>query len=116
MGATCSTESSGCETQAGSCGTPSGSTIRCPGCGQTSCPDPVGCGTAMWVCSFFQAMKAVQVDMLKAKIQKAWGPMMDKGADAALESMGVMWQSIMAQAKAKEDFRTKLQKLWQEGK
>jgi len=70
----------------------------------------------MWVCSFFQAMKAAQVDILKAKIQKAWGPMMEKAADAALESMGVMWQSILAQSKAKEDFRTKLQKLWQEGK
>ena len=92
------------------------SEIRCPGCGQVSCTDPVSCGTAMWTCSFFQAMKAVQVDILKAKIQKAWGPMMDKAADAALDSMGVMWQSIMAQAKAKEDFRTKLQKLWQEGK
>ena len=116
MGATCSTESSGCETQAGSCGTPAGSTIRCPGCGQASCSDPVSCGTAMWVSSFFQAMKAVQVDILKAKIQKAWGPMMEKAGDAALESMGVMWQSMQAQAKAKEDFRTKLQKVWQEGK
>jgi hypothetical protein len=70
----------------------------------------------MWMGSFFQAMKAVQVDILKAKIQKAWGPMMEKAGDAALESMGVMWQSMLAQAKAKEDFRTKLQKVWQEGR
>ena len=69
----------------------------------------------MWVGAFFQAMKQAQVDILKAKIQKAWGPMMDKAADAALESMGAMWQSILAQAKAKEEFRSKLQKLWQEG-
>lgn len=70
----------------------------------------------MWACSFFQAMKEVQVDLLKAKIQKAWGPMMDKAADAAVESMGACWQGIMAQAKAKEDFRTKLRNLWQQGK
>ena len=113
MGTECKTGQSGpCESSSSG---PS-SEVRCPGCGQTSCADPVSCGTAMWACSFFQAMKAVQVDILKAKIQKAWGPMMDKAADAALDSMGVMWQSIMAQAKAKEDFRTKLQKLWQEGK
>lgn len=113
MGTECKTGQSGsCESSSSG----SSSEIRCPGCGQTSCTDPVSCGTAMWTCSFFQAMKAVQVDILKAKIQKAWGPMMDKAADAALDSMGVMWQSIMAQAKAKEDFRTKLQRLWQEGK
>ncbi len=105
-------QGSSCESSSGG----SSMEIKCPGCGQASCSDPVSCGTAMWTCSFFQAMKAAQVDILKAKIQKAWGPMMDKAADAALDSMGVMWQSIMAQAKAKDDFRAKLQKLWQEGK
>lgn len=102
MDATCSTESSACGS-------------KCP-CGTECGGDPVACATAMWMGSFFQAMKAVQVDILKAKIQKAWGPMMEKAGDAALESMGVMWQSMQAQAKAKEDFRTKLQKVWQEGK
>lgn len=113
MGTECKTgPGSSCESSVGG---PSPE-IRYPGCGQAACVDPVSCGTAMWTCSFFQAMKAVQVDILKAKIQKAWGPMMEKAADAALESMGVMWQSVMARAKATEDFRAKLQKLWQEGK
>ena len=115
MGSECGTS---CETQTGSCGTSSGrgSAPRCPGCGESSCADPVSCGTAMWTCAFFEAMKAAQVEILKSKIQKAWGPMMEKAADAALESMGVMWQSIMAQSKAKEAFRTKLQQLWQKDK
>jgi hypothetical protein len=70
----------------------------------------------MWTQAFRQAMVEVQVDILKPKIQKVWGPMMDKAADAALEAMGACWQSSLAQAKAKQDFRSKLQKLWQEGK
>ncbi|MBI3291978.1 MAG: hypothetical protein HYZ73_04125 [Elusimicrobia bacterium] len=69
----------------------------------------------MWGQSFFQAMKAAQVEILKAKIQKAWGPKMDKAADAVLEAMGVKWQSMLAQAKAKADLVDKLQGLWQEG-
>ena len=116
MGSECGTS---CETQAGSCGTPAGrggSSVRCPGCGEACCADPVSCGAAMWACSFFEAMKAAQVEVLKAKIQKAWGPMMDKAADAALESMGVMWQSMLAQSKAKETFQEKLRNLWQQGK
>ena len=117
MGSTCQTSG---ESEAGSCcGTGAargGSSIRCPGCGEASCSDPVACGASMWTCSFFAAMKAAQVEVLKTKIQKAWGPMMDKAADAALESMGSVWQSILAQTKAKEEFRAKLHKLWQEGK
>lgn len=87
----------------------------CP-CGQCPCQDPVGCGTKLWAAAFFKAMNEVQVDILKAKIQKAWGPMMDKAADAALETAGTAWQASLAQAKAKEDFRDKLEKLWQSGK
>jgi len=69
----------------------------------------------MWGASFFQAMKSAQVDILKEKIRKAWGAKMDKAADAVLESMGVHWQSMLAQAKAKDELRQRLQGLWQEG-
>lgn len=84
-------------------------------CGQSPCQDPVACGAKMWVGAFFQAMNAVQVDILKAKIQKVWGPTMDKAADAALETVGTVWQSSLASARAKEGFREKLGKLWQSG-
>jgi len=69
----------------------------------------------MWSCSFFRAMKEAQVDVLKAKIQKAWGAKMEKAADAILEAMGVQWQSMLAQAGAKANLRERLQGLWQEG-
>lgn len=86
---------------------------ECRVCGADCGGDPIACSMAMWACSFFQAMKAAQVEILKGKIQKAWGPKMEKAADAVLDAMGVKWQSMLAQAKAKEDFRAKLQSLWQ---
>jgi len=61
-------------------------------------------------------MKAAQVDLLKAKIQKAWGAKMDKAADAVIEAMGVQWQSMLAQAGAKAQLQQRLQGLWQEGR
>ena len=116
MGSACGTSGS-CEseerTPSGSCGT-SGS--GCP-CGTPGCSgDPIDCATGMWSCSFFRAMKEAQVDALKAKIQKAWGAKMDKAADAVLEAMGVKWQSVLAEAQAKTQLRTKLGALWQEGR
>ena len=109
----CETTSGSCETSAQtSCG-PSGS--ACP-CGSTSCGgDPINCMMGMWGGSFFQALKAAQTDILKAKIQKAWGPKMDKAADAVLEAMGIKLQSMMAASNAKADLRSKLQHLWNEG-
>ena len=110
--------SSQCETSAGSCETESEccpSKSACP-CGTPGCSgDPMDCATGMWSCAFFQAMKAVQVDLLKAKIQKAWGAKMDKAADAVLEAMGVQWQAMLAQTKAKAQLRARLSELWQEG-
>jgi hypothetical protein len=70
----------------------------------------------MWSCSFFEAMKEAQVDLLKAKIQKAWGAKMEKAADAVLEAMGVKWQSMLADAQAKVQLKAKLGSLWQEGR
>ena len=107
-----------CETGAGSCATSSceSSSGECCKACNTACEgDPIACASAMWGGSFFQAMKAAQVEVLKAKIQKAWGAKMDKAADAVVESMGVHWQSMLAQASAKSQLREKLSGLWKEG-
>ena len=104
-----------CETGAASESECRTSNKGCP-CGTSGCSgDPMDCATGMWASSFFQAMKEAQVELLKAKIQKAWGQKMDKAADAVIEAMGVQWQSMLAQAKAKADFRQRLAGLWQEG-
>ena len=61
-------------------------------------------------------MKELHVDILKAKMQKAWGSKMEKAADIVLEAMEVKWKTMMQETKAKTDFRSKLSALWQEGK
>ena len=105
-----------CDTETGSCTTSSGPATQCQACGTQCGGDPVACAMAMWCTAFCQAMKEVHVDLLKEKIKKAWGAKMDKAADAVVEARGVKWQSMLAEAKAKEEIRTKLQKLWHEGK
>ena len=114
MGVECSSDRGSCETQAsgGGCEAPGGN--RCP-CGTACGGDPIECGMGMWTGAFFQAMKDAQVDLLKAKIQKAWGAKMDKAADAILEAMGTQWQTMLAQAQAKADVRERLRRIWQEG-
>jgi hypothetical protein len=82
-------------------------------CHEDSCP--LECGVNMWRESFFEAMKQAQVEILKAKMLKAWGPMMDQAADALLVSMDTCWQSKIAEIKAAEahhSFEEKLKSLW----
>ena len=111
MSSTCET-SGACETEASEC---QSSESRC-GCGSQRCGgDPIECATYLWTGSFFAAMKQAQVEVLKAKIQKAWGAKMDKAADAVLEAMGVQWQSMLAQGQAKADLKSRLHSLWTEG-
>ncbi|MBI2093845.1 MAG: hypothetical protein HYT88_03900 [Candidatus Omnitrophica bacterium] len=70
----------------------------------------------MWSCSFFEAMKQAQVEVLKAKIQKAWGAKMEKAADSVIEAMGAQWQSLLAQENAKAQLKEKLAALWKEAR
>ncbi|MBI4004115.1 MAG: hypothetical protein HY353_03755 [Candidatus Omnitrophica bacterium] len=89
---------------------------KCP-CGTSGCSgDPMDCAIGMWTCSFFEAMKQAQVELLKPKIQKAWGSKMDKAAEAVLEAMGVQWQSMVAQGQAKAELKEKLAALWKESR
>jgi hypothetical protein len=66
---------------------------------------PVDAMVDGWKCSFGQAMKEAQVDILKEKIKKNWGPMLDKQADAVITAMGSHFQTIIARAKAQCDLK-----------
>ena len=116
-------ESMGNDCSSGSCETRSSETSGCDSsrdcckaCNTACGGDPIQCASAMWSSAFCTAMHEVQVELLKAKIHKAWGPKMDKAADAVVESMGTQWQSMLAQSKAKCDFKSKLRALWSEQK
>gem|GEM_PF-6486394 len=40
------------------------------------------------------------------------GPMMDKAADAVIDSMGKTWQSMLQQAGTEQELREKIAKIW----
>jgi hypothetical protein len=113
----CSTTTGSCETKGGDTGASSSTscaTEKCHACGGHCGGDPATCATNMWACAFFTAMKQAHVDILKAKIQKAWGPKLEKSADAVLASMEVKWMSMLSEAQAKEDLKAKLKKIMSE--
>ena len=89
-----------------------------PSC-ESGCECPVEAAADRWKDSFCQAMTAAQVDILKAKILKNHGPMLEQAADAFLEAAMACWQSQIAEVKkhqAGEAFKGKLVELWMQKK
>ncbi len=107
-----------CDTQKGTCSTETHTSQSSECCAvQKSiqeAPCPVENSVDMWNASFFQAMKQAQVEILKEKINKNWGPIMDKEGDAIVEAMGTHWGSILAQAKAKCDLKENFKGIFEE--
>ena len=75
---------------------------------------PVEKAAELWSASFFAAFREVQRDLLKERIRKAWGAKLEKEADATVQVMGVYWQSVLAQAKAKQDFQAALKRSYEQ--
>jgi hypothetical protein len=72
---------------------------------------PVDKSIEIWSQSFFQAMKGAQVDILKEKIRKNWGPVLDQQADAVLAAMGTHWHAMLAQGKAQAELRENMKNI-----
>jgi len=53
-------------------------------------------------------------ERMRNKIETAYGPTMDKAADAVFEAMGKIWGSMLTQAEAKKEVTSKLQKIFSE--
>ena len=102
-----------CSTESGCCAT-THTEECCPTQSESCCP--VETATKMWKQAFFQAMKEAHVEVLKAKIHKAWGPKMDKAADVVLEAMEAQWSSMLGKAKSEIDLKERLAKIMTEGK
>lgn len=86
-----------------------------PSCDSTAGECPIEYAADMWKVSFAQAMREAQVEILKAKILKSHGPMMEQAADAFLEAAMACWQTQIAQVRkheASEAFKGKLRDLW----
>jgi len=75
----------------------------------------VECAAEKWKKSMCQAMHEAQVEVLKAKILKAHGPMLEEAADAVLAAAMACWQSQIAEVRkhqASETLKGKLLELW----
>lgn len=110
-----------CNTQTGSCSThsaPAHAQAKGECCPvekslNQNCGCPIEASAEMWQKAFFCAMKEASKDILKEKIRKSWGPVLEKEADAVLETMGTHWQSLLAQARAQKSLRESLAKIQQ---
>lgn len=73
---------SSCEAQSGGC--------------QPSCGCPVEMMVEKWQHAFCGAVDQIMREKLKAKIEKAWGNMLDSDADAVIAMMSAGWQAKVA--------------------
>ncbi len=112
-GESCETSKTSCSSE--SCCESSGCEEKC-GCGTACGGDPLACAEGMWKSAFFPALRAAQIETLKGKIQKAWGPRLDKAADIILEAFGAKWQEMLAEAETKNEVREKLRALYRESR
>jgi len=100
----------------------------CPGCeplhGSHKAGRMMGYGMSMnpaqmliplWYKAFFTAQSELMVEKMKKRIDAAYGPTMDKLADAFMESMGKQWQAMVQKTSANQEFQEKLTKILGEG-
>lgn len=71
---------------------------------------------AMMSChkAFFAAHHDALTERMRKRIETAYGPTMDKAADAAFEAIGKMWSSMLVQSESKHEVASKLQKIFSE--
>ncbi len=102
-----------CEKSESSCQTHPDENECKTGTSESCCP--IEMAAQKWSESFCQAMKEVQVDILKQKIKKGWGAEMEKVGDAVIESMGMQWHAMLSKAKAHVDLRENIKKAFLSG-
>jgi hypothetical protein len=106
----CSTETSDCR-----CSTEN----SCP-CGDQGCPECnpsinlIDFATLMWHKAAFTALSELKKDKVKKKLDAAFGDMLDKSADAAVEAMSKKLQSMVIKSSSENEFRNKLSSILSE--
>lgn len=81
------------------------------GCGTV---DPVRQSMKLLHKAFHDALYQAHVERLKKRIDASFGPSLDKGADAMIETAAKVWQSALVQSEAKKELESKLQKILSE--
>jgi len=99
----CSTVSqSSCES---SCECGSSSSCACPSC---SGQNPIDFVVTMWHKAAMAAMLEAKKDRIKSRIEKAFGPALDQGADAVVEAIQKKMQSAVLGSSSEQELRSKL--------
>ncbi len=114
-----SCESSGCCSENQAC-CEEGSSSSCGSgsqCGPHECEDkdPLDKLVWKWMSVFMEAKHEVQLEIMKTRIQKAWGPRFEKAADAILEGAESMWRSSLTKSEAHQKIKEKLKSILFEG-
>lgn len=84
---------------------------QCCGCDTI---DPIEHAMAAWHKAFFTAHHEALTERMRKKIETAYGPTLDKSADAVFEAVGKVWSSMLTQSEAKKELASKLQKIFSE--
>ena len=77
--------------------------------------DPFEMVMAMWHKASFEAYSELMIEKLKKRIETANGPVMDKIADAVMESMGKEFEAMKQKSSAKKELHEKFAKIFSEG-
>ena len=89
------------------------SEMECSDCGCETV-DPVKQSAELLHRAFHDALYQAHVERLKKRIDSSFGPTLDKGADAMIETAAKIWQSILVQSEGKKELESKLQKILSE--
>ncbi|MEI6437273.1 MAG: hypothetical protein WCO69_00825 [Candidatus Omnitrophota bacterium] len=101
---------SGCETKAGSCETPQNQPA--PSAEKKGCCIENKMEELM--CAAHEAKRQVMIDIMKTKIEKAWGKKMEKVADAVLAAMESEKKAMIIKGKAKKTYKEELTSIFTE--
>lgn len=85
------------------------------GSGKMESMDPFEMVMAMWHKASFEAYSELMIEKLKKRIEAANGPVMDKIADAIMESMGKEFEAMKQKSYAKKELHEKFAKIFSEG-
>jgi len=101
-GSQCSTN----DNESSSCGCDND--CGCPSC---SGQDMLKFGEIMWHKAAMAAMFEAKKDRIKAKLEKSFGPTLDKGADIIVEAISKKISSAVQSSKSEQELHNKLRSL-----
>ena len=82
-----------------------GSSCDCPSC---SGQDVLKFAEIMWHKAAMAAMFEIKKDKIKSRLEKSFGPTLDKGADVVVEAISNKIGSAIKGAKSEKELRSKL--------